>query len=758
MNIKVTLSFLVIAILLGVWFIVFESDPKPKPDEDDTASNKNGEVLIEDFTKANYNKVTLTDASGKQLVAERDPANAAVWVQTAPIQFPLQSYKIEDILTHIGDLRYVQTIDASDRKITPELMGLKTPQMIVKVEGKDQKPVVLKLGRKGLVGKAYIALGDSKDSYVVNDAVHEDVIGKSFTAFRQNSVIRDLTPGNGIKVTLKKGDDTIELQKKEGLWAITGNHAGRADKARVEALISAVSSAWVEKFVKDSPESLGTYGLENPETLITIVTTDTSTESSAHEGEGEDKKPAEPKTKTHTLAIGSATDLTNEQYFALANNVPVVFTVNKSTIEKFDVGLNSLRDPRLTPKPKSDITEITQTRSDNTSLHLMKEEGVWQFGEPKPSFKLEPAQAENLLNLITETQAEDFVAFTPDKRPTQPLATLKMAIIATTEDEVLNVYPHNDTHFVVIRNSEPVGAVVPKTQLELLTADLMAYRNLNVLDLTEPDLKSITIKRSGTHPATYVYERTIPTEVPKDITDTSRGEWKLDDFDRQRFISLVRQLTPLRAEKWMSDIETDTDSDQMIHISVATQDGKTHDLAINTATGMGMLNGQSTQFKLGGGLVDLLQQELKNRVVLNLDPANIASVTVNDLTIKRSTQGQYRLSVDKPVSESRVGAIYDTISGLTVEHYIDVAKASGEPTHTFVIETRDENPVTYTMSLWKTDGPVSVGKLDNKVFTLTKAVVEQLTGNPIKQEDESDQPAPGGLPNFPNGIPGLPGN
>lgn len=759
MNIKVTISFLVIAILLGVWFIVFESDPKPKPDEDDTASNKNGEVLIEDFTKANYNKVTLTNADGKQFVAEREASNAAEWVQTTPINFPLQAHKIEDILTHIGELRYVQTVEASDAKITPEKMGLKTPQMTMKLEGKGQEPVVLKLGRKGLVGKAYLRVGDSGTAYVVNDTVHEDLIGTSFTDFRQNSVIRNLTPGNAVKVILKRGDETIELHKKEGLWSLADGHVGRADKGKVEALVSAVSSAWVEKFVKDSPESLGTYGLENPDVMIEIVTQDTSTADTASSDESSEKKPAQPEFKTYTFAIGSATDLTNEKYFAYANNVPVVFTVNKSTRNKFDVALNELRDPRLTTKPKSDITEITQTRSDNANLHLIKEEGVWKFGEPKPAFKLEPAQAENLLSLITETKAEDFVTYTPNDRPAQPIATIKMAIIASAEDETLRVYPHDDKHFVVVRNTEPVGAVVPKDQLELVTADLIAYRNLNILDLTEPDLKTITVKRAGVHPATYVYERSIPTKAPTDIAaKDNHGQWKLDNFDQQRFITVVRQLTPLRAEEWVKGSEGSSDADNVIQVSVVTHDGKTYELSVDTSNNTGQLSGQETRFQVNAGLVEVLQQELKNRVVLNLDPANIASVTVNELAIKRSTQGQYRIPGDKPVSESRVGTIFDTIAGLTVERYVDAAKATGEPTHTFVIDTRGENSKSYTLTLWKSDDPVSVAKLGDKVFTLNKSVVDKLTGDPVKQEGETDQPAPGGIPNFPGGIPGLPGN
>lgn len=759
MNIKVTISFLVIAILLGVWFIVFESDPKPRPDEDDTASNRNGEVLIENFTKANYNKVTLTDADGKQFVAEREASNAAEWVQTTPINFPLQAHKIEDILTHVGELRYVQTVEASDAKITPEKMGLKTPQMTLKLEGKGQEPVVLKLGRKGLVGKAYLRVGDSDTAYVVNDTVHEDLIGTSFTDFRQNSVIRNLTPGNAVKVILKRGDETIELHKKEGLWSLADAHAGRADKGKVEALVSAVSSAWVEKFVKDSPESLNTYGLENPDVMIEIVTQDTSTADTSDSDEKSEKKSAQPEFKTYTFAIGSATDLTNEKYFAYANNVPVVFTVNKSTRDKFDVALNELRDPRLTTKPKSDITEITQTRSDNANLQLIKEEGVWKFGEPKPAFKLEPAQAENLLSLITETKAEDFVTYTPNDRPAQPIATIKMSIIASPEDETLRVYPHDDKHFVVVRNTEPVGAVVPKDQLELVTADLIAYRNLNILDLTEPDLKTITVKRSGTHPATYVYERTVPTKAPTDIeAKDNQGQWKLDNFDQQRFINVVRQLTPLRAEEWVKSSEGSSDADNVIQVSVATHDGKTYELSVDTSSNTGQLNGQETRFQVNAGFVEVLQQELKNRVVLNLDPANIASVTVNELAIKRSTQGQYRIPGDKPVSESRVGTIFDTIAGLTVERYVDAAKAAGEPTHTFVIETRGEDSKSYTLTLWKSDDPVSVAKLGDKMFTLNKSVVDKLTGDPVKQEGETDQPAPRGVPNFPGGIPGLPGN
>ncbi|QNN21339.1 DUF4340 domain-containing protein [Planctomycetales bacterium ZRK34] len=720
MNTKTTLFVVLIAIALAVYFFTVETKTTTTLEKEQQLAQQGqavGERLLsgERMPLNKVKTIRLSEPGQKPVVIERDGED---FQQVEPVVYKLQTWDAQTFIDSAGALRYTSKFTPTQRDVSLEALGLAPPQATLTYEGEGFEPVTLTLGKRAGSGRAYVTLGEPGESstvYVVDDALHTAALDKPVRSMR-DPAIASFTPGKARRIELQHDDQTIKLAFADARWAISKPVPGRAATQKVNQLVQAVAIARAGEFVADNPENLAAYGLDQPSTVLKIDVVD------AEAGADTDAADQAEKTITHVLKIGSPTDLSRGKFFAMYDDTPTVFTLTKADVDKLNVTADDLRDPALTPTPRSDVREVTLAKPDQPDVHMIKSP-AWSFGDPKPTYGLDAGVMNDLLDAIYNTKATSFVDLS-NKKLKAPIATIRMQVLAKSEPETLAIHEHDKGRLLVVRGGESVGAVVPIEALKLAMEPAIAFRDRTVLDLATDQIAAIDLLRSGKYPAEYHLKR-----GPAPEGDDKPGPWQFAGHDEAAVKSLINQLAPVRAAKWMR--EPMMSIPEGAALTITTTDGKTHQLSVHPgAPGMASVEGIKSQFQPTPELVAATEAELRDKLVFDVAADQIAKVSIGKHVIERDEAGKYTMQGEGRMVEQVVAGIWDQLAKLSADHFVDTGYASGDPTTTLSITTRDGK--THTLKLWTGSSQTPVAQFDNTSFTVAPDVAAALVASPAQ--------------------------
>src|SRR5262245_26646377 len=121
MNTKTTITVVVIALALGVFFIVFETDlfnrqlPSNRERQPATEPEQSGKTVLAGgtLTADKVKRIKLERPDEPPIVIEKQDKS---WVQTEPVKFALQSWDIDRLVTGAAELRSTQQFRPADKK------------------------------------------------------------------------------------------------------------------------------------------------------------------------------------------------------------------------------------------------------------------------------------------------------------------------------------------------------------------------------------------------------------------------------------------------------------------------------------------------------------------------------------------------------------------------------------------------------------------------------------------------------------------
>ncbi|KEQ25329.1 DUF4340 domain-containing protein [Paenibacillus tyrfis] len=196
--------------------------------------------------------------------------------------------------------------------------------------------------------------------------------------------------------TIKNGDTVIEMQQKDGKWAMTKPSPLPLNDYAPGAWVDSFNGAKKEKTVDANPTDLAQFGLDKPKQEFTVNLAGGT---------------------ANTLSVGDKTAVQGF-YYAKFNSSPEVFQLSESTVnalakqqtdfmEKSPVKLNYEQVRSLTVDWKGQAWTITKTEPDKKSY-----EAVWKLGDKE--FK--GADASQFL---------DKMAFLTSEQPAKRTAEIK---------------------------------------------------------------------------------------------------------------------------------------------------------------------------------------------------------------------------------------------------------------------------------------------------------------------------------------------
>jgi hypothetical protein len=368
---------------------------------------------LSDVTASQVNKLTLKTGKG-ELELEKQGAN---WSFTKPFKARGDNQKIADLISNATTSRIEEFItDSKDLGV----YGLNEPRATLTLFAEGQKdPVVLQVGsvkpekkeeKKEEKKDAPKAPEDAKSSHVYVKLSSRDgvvtvpgtivnLITTQPNDLRDQSLMRvqsDIV--DRITIESAKGKIVLGRAGEEWVRKVDGKNDEPINSAAAAKLLNDLVNAKVSRFVADLAGELKGFGLDQPQTTVTLSSYST-------EGTPETKAGEKPIVK---LLLGR---FEGDAGYAKLDDEPFIVAVPASMQEDIWTDPLQWQDLKINELKKEDIVGLEITRADQAPMGLaFEKDRGWKL--VKGEGKLNQTNLQSLVNTIATLRALRWVGAT----------------------------------------------------------------------------------------------------------------------------------------------------------------------------------------------------------------------------------------------------------------------------------------------------------------------------------------------------------
>jgi uncharacterized protein DUF4340 len=325
-------------------------------------------------------------------------------------------------------------------------------------------------------------------------------------------------------VTLTYGDSQIVIQKTAAGWQMQKPIDVLADQSAVDNLLHAAADAEVKRTI-DKPQPLETYGLDKPETVLTIALVDGKTLPS--------------------VRIGKAAPVGFSAYAQLegSTDVKLVPSIFQSGMKR---EVKDLRDKKVIDF-KDDEVQSIEIAGGPSTISVERDGADWKITKPT-TLKADPVEVRTLLSSIKGVRAEDFVD-EPSALADYGLATPRRKItLAIGKDATKELWigaekaKGNKNVLYVKRPDAPTVYAVGTWAWTSLDKDATALRDKTVVAFDPTSLGAIEVERREGGPYRLVKEApAAPAKEPSPAAGEAASEpgWKVDGAKRSKSTAIA---------------------------------------------------------------------------------------------------------------------------------------------------------------------------------------------------------------------------
>ena len=419
-GLKSTVALVVVLIGL-VAYIYFVDRNKPASDAP--------EVKAKAFTvdADQIEDIQIKPATGE---ASRVQKVNGTWQLVEPEKADADQGQVSNAATSLATLEVNRVVDENPSDLAP--YGLNPPKgdIAFRVKGKTE-PQHLLLGEKTATGSdLYAKTPDQKRVFLIA-AYLENTFERTPFDLRDKAVLKfDQSKADGVEIV---HGGTTALAKMGSDWAVTKPFKARADFAGAEAILTGISSAQMQKIVANEAKNLGMYGLDKPDTTVTV--TSGSTRAS--------------------LALGKKD---GESVYARDVSRPIVFTIPAMAAADLQKDASTLRRKDMFDGRSFNTIRVELKRGNETlTFDKSKDKDgkdVWKNGAGKD---VDAAKVDDMLTKLSNIRAQLFQdRVDPVLKTPTLVATLKLD---NNRTETVT-FARNGNAVLANRGDEPGSATV----------------------------------------------------------------------------------------------------------------------------------------------------------------------------------------------------------------------------------------------------------------------------------------------------------
>ena len=287
-------------------------------------------------------------------------------------------------------------------------LEFKNPQItLILTESETNTPLTLLVGEKSEQG-FYAKTLAKKNAFIINQSLFDTLNKSQLIDFMDTSLV-DFNNDDLSKLTLYSDNVLVDLihdKKDSQKWTIAKPTSMKANTATINSLLFDLKDARIINFLKTNSKNSQATGLAAPRKEITLTY---------------------KNGKTWSLILGDIA-LNKTHYFAKRTEEDVVFTLQKTTVEKIFRSLHDLKDRTLFEFKNDHVQEI-QINNNKKSYTLNKSKNKWTLTLPKSSNPIESFIGEDILWTLSSIEFESSILIDPGNAVTgmaEPQASIKL--------------------------------------------------------------------------------------------------------------------------------------------------------------------------------------------------------------------------------------------------------------------------------------------------------------------------------------------
>ena len=259
--------------------------------------------------------------------------------------------------------------------------GLKDPPVTINFTLNSGASHELRFGSKDFSASSiYALIDDGKQISLMSDSLYSSA-DKSPDDFRDKSLTTVATAdANFFDLVNSSGE--VSGTKKDNNWTLSKPRATGGDRAKIDALLGAVGTGQITKFVSDSNASLAKYGLDKPAVRFQAKLADG---------------------KSLQLEVGKKE---GADYYARDLSRPGVFQINDNLYSILSDKYIDLRDKQITHIMPDDVTRA-EVHNLNGTFACVKGSGSGLVLEQKADNKAAPPSCPDVVGELGEDQADE---------------------------------------------------------------------------------------------------------------------------------------------------------------------------------------------------------------------------------------------------------------------------------------------------------------------------------------------------------------
>ena len=505
--------------------------------------------------------------------------------------------------------------------------------------------------------------------------------------------------------TVKREQDTVHAEKRDGHWYLTQPLAARGDDQKYGELIRYVADLHQTRVVDEQPQTLEPYGLTAPRLEIQLTLKD--------------------QLKPLILRLG-ATNPTGGSYYTQVEGRPQVYLVSGVAKDVLDASLHALRDKTVLAFTPAEVQEIQLARGTDAPAVVQRQaEDTWRLTAPVMA-KADAQQVRALLQRLHDVKVQAFIAEDSAELASYGLqppvwqvslhvgqehAPLRLSL-GTVDSERKGVYARLGDATRVLLLPQELWENLPKTATALRDKTLIKFERENIarLEIQAPN-EHIVITSSG--PRQYTMEQ--PVHTPGDGDAIYSLLWDIQDLKAKDFVA----ETPDALDLYGLDVPQ-----RRITVwekAPTAQDATQHELVL----GAEAPDGQGLYARLGAGPVIYLVGnteterilsktafDLRNKKILAFTPDQVQKIHVRypaaQFTIERSGN-VWKLTEPQKQDIPQRWKVDQVLYGLSTLEYTDIVAGSPNEASRYGLDA-PQVQITMWLQDGSTLGPLVVGK------------------------------------------------
>ena len=515
-------------------------------------------------------------------------------------------------------------------------------------------------------------------------------------------------------LTITRKDDTIKLKRAGDGWEMLEPVKSRADGGVVNEVVTALTTARVDREIDPNPSKLADFGLEPPAAQVTL------------EVKG---RPA-----PLTLAVGGKNP-TGVWVYAREGSKPAVVVVGESVARDTARPVADFRDKTLLAFDRKNVTAVDLDLAEGSRMTLEAEDGgKWKVARPGP-YRADGDLVVDMLDKVGAARIREFEP-TPKSPATYGLdkpsrmtiwlgkdknRTSKTLLVGKADTGKKGVYVQREGESEVLLIPAEAWDKVPKTvaMARDKTVFPYAYDKVSKVEIESPGGK-VTLERDG-----IAWKITAPEALKADAGAVNGLLWRIRDLRASGFLDesaagIPRYLSKPEVTVRIWEEGSKEPKALLLGLSGTVRAGEVTGVAAPAGTGPVVIVDAKDVRELAKTATDLRDKS----VVGSFDMKEVKRVRITvggkPLLLERRGDDDWRVlePAKGPVKEFKVSGLLLALRAL---RWKEVASTDGSDPARFGLDKPEID-----VALLKSDGGelagLAVGRADDKIaYVRTKS-------------------------------------